>query len=390
MTAGRKCLEAPELNALCLAPERALPSRTPNEGSVRERLFVFACVALSCPCSSVPSKVMPDLHVGAREAGAELGREEQACWLEYCRLFLAAPSAKARGKAKAEAKAKAKAKAKDKAAGPAKAKAKAKAETKGDRLPTAKTVQWKSAWRELKAIDYVLSLVLGVGLEHFSPGPEDGALLDRPTLAFHLDEGSSGYTMCWYLQYHLGLRTAVVRDVFHREWNDIKGALADCSLWWVVLLTTLAFNLNHGPWNNEAWWQEMKEGSKEVLALEQFGNPLWQSFYPWVCRDRDEPQAGTAAHQKQLLEDTRKSKLFDAKGERVATKRWFSWLKSAHYHRGHWHTQLFLLLGATNGHEATQRFTKASYVRPWLAALTPIPQSDAGTGKAFYPPEFTH
>ena len=90
---------------------------------------------------------MPHLHVGAREAGAELGREEQACWLEYCRLFLAAPSAKARGKAKAEAKAKAKAKAKDKAAGPAKAKATAKAETKGDRLPTAKTVQRKSAWK---------------------------------------------------------------------------------------------------------------------------------------------------------------------------------------------------------------------------------------------------
>ena len=74
-------------------------------------------------------------------------------------------------------------------------------------------------------------------------------LAHRPTLVLHLDEGSPSYAMCWYMQYFLKLRFVFIRDIYHREWNDMCLALKACSLWSVVVMSTVVFNLHHGPWN---------------------------------------------------------------------------------------------------------------------------------------------
>eukprot|EP00972_Heterocapsa_arctica_P054082 7969435-Heterocapsa_arctica.AAC.1 len=91
----------------------------------------------------------------------------------------------------------------------------------------------KSAYRQLKAIDWVLHDVLGTGLSNFLPPEADvspSPVWDLPTLVLHMDEGSIGYCSPWYLQYRLDMRVLFVRDVFHREWNDIKGALVASNL----------------------------------------------------------------------------------------------------------------------------------------------------------------
>ena len=97
-------------------------------------------------------------------------------------------------------------------------------------------------------MDNVLLQVSTSGLERFTPeAPEERPVDERPTLSLHLDEGSPGYACMWYLIHHVQARTLVIRDIFHREWNDAKGALMDTNVWWVCLLTRIPFNMAYGP-----------------------------------------------------------------------------------------------------------------------------------------------
>ena len=112
----------------------------------------------------------------------------------------------------------------------------------------------------MRTLDYLLFLLLGEGLNRFSPSPTTSPVEDRPLLVLHLDEGSPGYAMCWYLAYHIKSRVVFVRDILHRVWNDCTLALRQAGLWWVVLLTTVVFNFPFGPWNGAAWWQRLLDG----------------------------------------------------------------------------------------------------------------------------------
>ena len=70
----------------------------------------------------------------------------------------------------------------------------------------------------------------------------------------HMDEASPSYAMWWYLFFHCRLRMVLVRDVFHRQWNDAKLTLIRKGLWWVVLLTTVMFNMPFGPYDARSFW----------------------------------------------------------------------------------------------------------------------------------------
>ena len=72
-------------------------------------------------------------------------------------------------------------------------------------------------------------------------------------LNLNLDEGSSGFSMSWFTLFGLKLRFAFIRDPFHREWNDVRGALSDNGVWWCVLLSSMLFNLPFGSWEGGSW-----------------------------------------------------------------------------------------------------------------------------------------
>eukprot|EP00975_Prorocentrum_lima_P010519 2234602-Prorocentrum_lima.AAC.1 len=84
------------------------------------------------------------------------------------------------------------------------------------------------------ALDHVLHFMWGKGLDDFLPATDTSALTKplsaRPTLVLFQDEGSTGFSLQWFLLGHLKLRMASIRDVYHREWNDIKLALKSCKL----------------------------------------------------------------------------------------------------------------------------------------------------------------
>ena len=48
--------------------------------------------------------------------------------------------------------------------------------------------------------------------------------------------------MTWFMLFVMDLRFVAMRDVFHREWNDVKLAPGDEQVWWVILLITMVFN----------------------------------------------------------------------------------------------------------------------------------------------------
>ncbi len=88
----------------------------------------------------------------------------------------------------------------------------------------------ESAHSNLRAVDHLLTVVLGKGLSFFlasgGEGQEESELLaERRTLVLHLDEGSPTLAMCWWLLYHTRVRIVPVWDIFHREWNDCKNAI---------------------------------------------------------------------------------------------------------------------------------------------------------------------
>ena len=66
-------------------------------------------------------------------------------------------------------------------------------------------------------------MLLGVGLLHFCGVAAPDPLADNPLLVLNMDEGSPAPSALWYLQYRIGVRAIMIRDPFHREWNDVLG-----------------------------------------------------------------------------------------------------------------------------------------------------------------------
>ena len=126
------------------------------------------------------------------------------------------------------------------AAVPGEAMAKARKKRISQVLKTVKTLR-ASAWHNMKALDKILKNVLMVG-QLFSQVQEGDRYVGLawghlpPTLVLHADEGSPGFAMLWFLNYRLpSIRFLLVRNIFHREWNDVRNAISNKGLWWVVL-----------------------------------------------------------------------------------------------------------------------------------------------------------
>ena len=69
------------------------------------------------------------------------------------------------------------------------------------------------------------------GLDAFEAAEGDGKrFCDRPLLTLHYDERSPNLAAGQWLLNKQMSRVCLVRDVFHREWNDCKLALQSCKL----------------------------------------------------------------------------------------------------------------------------------------------------------------
>ena len=191
-------------------------------------------------------------------------------------------------------------------------------------------MQCKDAYVCLRCLDSLLHHTVGYGLSTFaSTVTEQPALCQRPTLVLTMDEGSPGYALVWWMAYHQQLRMAFLRDPLHRQWNDLTLALKATGLWWVVIMSTVAFNLSHGPWNGSSWFEKIREGGLTLLAEEGPHSALVNALYDQMCQDHGWKATGTTAQRKRLLNELRKGEALNKKGDNVALRRWFSWVSAA-------------------------------------------------------------
>ena len=110
-----------------------------------------------------------------------------------------------------------------------------------------------------------------------------------------------------YLLYKQQLSLVHLSDVFHREWNDCKNALGDCQLWNTVVLTTMSFNLFHGPWGTCSWHGKVVEEASDWLELVTPRGPLFQALYERICSDMGLEPLGTPEHHMQVLLEVRRA-----------------------------------------------------------------------------------
>lgn len=121
----------------------------------------------------------------------------------------------------------------------------------------ARVKAWRSIKRKglsaidnVRALDKMLQVSLGFGLEMYAPkhrllpgkplvlNPPNAAL--RPMLLLVPDELKTGLQSSYYL-WSLGLRGATGRDPHHRAWNDVRRACERAGLWSSMARRTVVF-----------------------------------------------------------------------------------------------------------------------------------------------------
>ena len=198
-------------------------------------------------------------------------------------------------------------------------------------------------------MDNALRHLRGSGLAAFLPtAPGEGqppvALSRRPCLVLSFDEGSPNLALSYWLLYKARIRALAIRDVFHREWNDCQGAVKGAGLWWVVIATTLIYNLGYGPWQGSAWFHRMSESASDMVHRAGAQGELFRRLVADIVRYRGGTPTGTQEQEVEILQSFAASEGFSRKGPRVALRRWFSWFQSAQVNDRVWHSRLLSIL----------------------------------------------
>ena len=298
-------------------------------------------------------QVIPDITYWTQEGGEKVSEEDQEYMANYQSYFFSEPAATLK---RSQPK-------KKRATGP--------------KLPAPAKALRQSAYHEMRALDKVLTTMLGLGLVFFLHTDDEDGVRDRddfyPTLVLHFDEASQGFAMIWYLLYALPMRIVPVRDVFHREWNDARLALSGSQLWWVVLITTIVVNLPFGPWEGGTWWERMVSQAADMSVRSSSDSPLFTILYELIARDLGETATGTSQHMKTIFSEMVYGNIFQKKGEKVALRRWFSWVAGIDSLDCRWNNWLCTLIniGLSKGYYKTYQD-----VPMWKGNLRPLPAGD--------------
>lgn len=186
--------------------------------------------------------------------------------------------------------------------------------------PRAKALEW------LFASDHQLFVSTGHRWEHFAlphppfkcPPPEQW-----PVATVSVDQGSDGWSACWFLMNRLGVSLMLLKDPSHRCWNDVWLSLEHAGLKSVFTLLICIINADGGPWGEDRWIHTGREAVCAYMAVSDHTDPLFQEHAAAIVREMglahrlDEGDALLQEVHASLPECVRK------KTDKVATSRWF-------------------------------------------------------------------
>ena len=93
----------------------------------------------------------------------------------------------------------------------------------------------------------------------------------------------------------------MIRDPFHRAWNGARNGVADAGLWSVILLTSVTYNLQYGPWEGSGWRAKQVEAAARFLEEATPADLLFGSLFDSICRDRGLQPTGSLEEKRALL-----------------------------------------------------------------------------------------
>ena len=135
-----------------------------------------------------------------------------------------------------------------------------------------------------------------------------------------------------------------MRDIFHRQWNDIKNAVSAAGLWALVLLMTIVFNMPFGVWDSGSWFGKIKEMAAHLGETLSASDPVFCALYPLICADLGLEPEGTPEHRENILRLVLSSDAWTVNGTRVSIRRWFGWFDAGSKYLPLWHSRLLILI----------------------------------------------
>ena len=132
-------------------------------------------------------------------------------------------------------------------------------------------------------------------------------------------------------------------DFRHGNWRDIMGALKATRQWASTMMCMVAYNVPHGPWNDDMRYQQCKVAMGDLLTNTKPSDcPLFQSMLPELMSEAglegllagDSPDQ--ALRQSLLGDDT-----WAAKGEKVVVNRFMGMRRKAKLETQKWSRRSF-------------------------------------------------
>ena len=119
-------------------------------------------------------------------------------------------------------------------------------------------------------------------------------------------------------------------DVNHRTWNDTLLALRDCDLYFWCMVAIVQMNLDHGPWDQSAFWGQLKQGAKEYARLGVVDCPLLLNEMDHIREDFevaahwefDDAELGEEVKRKEVQRSI--LTVVEKKFPKIAMCRWFA------------------------------------------------------------------
>ena len=115
--------------------------------------------------------------------------------------------------------------------------------------------------------------------------PEDFNFSQAPLLISVSDQGPMNQPGLDLLQYKLALDIHVMLDIYHRYWNDLKGAMTASSgaLFRVMLQFSIYYSVSYGPSGSRAWMQRKIHQTQEFMDRLTAFDKVFTDNLPLIC-----------------------------------------------------------------------------------------------------------
>ena len=164
------------------------------------------------------------------------------------------------------------------------------------------------------------------------------------TLHVCSDQGTVGWQSSYWLVQASGVCATWRADIHHRIHNDTKLAVKEASLVLPQTAATALVNLGVGPWCNNSYQNQIRDGATEYFSVSSPADELFKLHYDLIAADLDiKGTLGTQEHMEATYTAMKESFSVWQQGNSVKSSRWFGFYDKAEPFLQSWHTLLLVL-----------------------------------------------